>query len=74
MEKTTAQRVEILLSYFEYKHLPPHLAEVSQQCHQLAHTMAEALPLDPELEMGLRKLVEAKDCFVRANLVRKEGW
>jgi hypothetical protein len=31
-----------------------------------AHEMARALPDSPELTAGLRKLLEAKDCFVRA--------
>ena len=30
--------------------------------------MDEALPEVPEKTMGLRKLLEAKDCFVRAKL------
>jgi hypothetical protein len=58
---------EALLRYFEYEHLPEHLQLVSQPCHELAHAMA--LGLDgPELTAGLRKLLEAKDCFVRAAL------
>jgi len=30
--------------------------------------MIEALPDGPELSAGLRKLLESKDCFVRAAL------
>lgn len=30
--------------------------------------MIEVLPDGPELTAGLRKLLEAKDCFVRASL------
>lgn len=55
-----------ILKHFTYGHLPPNLAEVSEQCHTLAHAMASALPDGPELTAGLRKLLEAKDCFVRA--------
>ena len=57
-----------LLRYFEYDHLPPKLAVVSGACHALAHDMAARLPQGPELTTGLRKLLEAKDCFVRAAL------
>lgn len=54
-----------ILRYFEYDHLPPYLQEISKPFHDLAHAMA--LGLDgPELTAGLRKLLEAKDCFVRA--------
>lgn len=35
--------------------------------------MDELLPDGPEKTAGLRKLLEAKDCFVRAALDR-EGW
>lgn len=57
-----------LLRFFEYEHLPPHLREVSKPCALLAHTLADELPDGPELTTGLRKLLEAKDCFVRAAL------
>ena len=38
--------------------------------HDLAEAMVNALPDGPELTAGLRKLLEAKDCFVRAALDR----
>jgi hypothetical protein len=55
-----------ILDYFEYQHLPEHLQEVSRHFHQLAHEMADTLTEGPEVSTGLRKLLEAKDCFVRA--------
>ncbi|MEU8855756.1 hypothetical protein AB0C48_13875 [Streptomyces sp. NPDC048556] len=55
-----------LLRYFEYGHLTEHLQAVSKPCSDLAHELVEALPDGPELSAGLRKLLEAKDCFVRA--------
>lgn len=61
-----------LLRYFKYDHLPAPLAEISEQCAALAHFMDEHLPDGPEKTMGIRKLLEAKDCFVRAALP-KEG-
>jgi hypothetical protein len=57
-----------LLGYFPWEHLPPHLAPVSEACAHLAIDMAYRLPDGPELTAGLRKLLEAKDCFVRAAL------
>ncbi len=57
-----------LLRYFEYAHLPEHLQVISQISHDAAHEMVRRLPDGPELTTGLRKLLEAKDCFVRAAL------
>ena len=57
-----------LLRYFEYTHLPDRLQDVSRPIGELAHQMAEMLPDGPELTTGLRKLLEAKDCLVRAAL------
>lgn len=57
-----------LLKFFEYEHLPADLQAVSKECHGVAHKMVETLPEGPELSTGLRKLLEAKDCFVRAAL------
>lgn len=57
-----------LLKFFEFAHLPDHLQAVSRPCGELAQEMAEQLPDGPELTAGLRKLLEAKDCFVRAAL------
>jgi hypothetical protein len=58
---------EAILRYFAYLHLPVHLQEVSKPFFQLAHVMADDLE-GPELAAGLRKLLEAKDCMVRAAL------
>lgn len=54
--------------YFEWEHLPHDLQAVSRPCAELAARMIETLPDGPELTAGLRKLLEAKDCFVRAAL------
>lgn len=56
------------MKYFEYSHLPAHLQEVSKPIGELAKQMKLTLPEGEELEAGLRKLLEAKDCFVRARL------
>jgi hypothetical protein len=60
--------VSSLLRFFEYKHLPENLQEVSRPLCELAHQMAD-IPNSPEVTAGLRKLLEAKDCFVRAKLM-----
>lgn len=57
---------ERMLRWFEFEHLPANLQAVSKPCALLARVMARDLPDSPELTAGLRKLLEAKDCFVRA--------
>jgi hypothetical protein len=57
-----------LLRYFEYAHLPEHLQAVSKPIGDLAKSLAEDLPESAEVTAGLRKLLEAKDCLVRAAL------
>jgi hypothetical protein len=59
---------EKLLGYFGYKHLPERLQKVSQPLCELATEMANTLPDCAEKTAGLRKLLEAKDCLVRAAL------
>jgi hypothetical protein len=39
---------------------------IPQACAELAEDLLDDLPDGPELTAGLRKLLEAKDCFVRA--------
>lgn len=48
--------------------LPQPLALIAGRCAGLARDMLSELPDGPELTAGLRKLLEAKDCFVRAAL------
>lgn len=63
-----------LMRFFAYEHLPTHLQWTSRVCCDLAERMAEELPDSPELTAGLRKLLEAKDCFVRAALPNDLSW
>lgn len=58
--------------YFAYAHLPEHLQAVSKPVGELAAQMEEQLPDGPEKSAGMRKLLEAKDCFVRAALEKKD--
>lgn len=55
-----------IMEWFEYQHLPPALQEASKPLCDLAQLMDQKLPDGPEKSAGLRKLLEAKDCFVRA--------
>ncbi len=55
-----------MLQFFEFSHLPDNLKVVSQPFHQLAHDLVQKFPQNPERTVALRKLLEAKDCAVRA--------
>lgn len=57
---------ERLLRYFQYSHLPEQLQTISIPFHELASQVVETVPAGPERTAGLRKLLEAKDCAVRA--------
>ena len=57
-----------IMKYFEYSHLPEHLQAVSKPFGDMATELNGSLPDGPEKSAGLRKLLEAKDCMVRAAL------
>jgi len=59
---------EPLLQYFEYDHLREDLKETSKAFHDLAHKLVDELPRSPERTVALRKLLESKDCAVRAKV------
>jgi hypothetical protein len=58
------------LQFFDYEHLPKELKMVSQPFRVLAISLIETLPRNPERTTALRKLLEAKDCAVRAKLFK----
>lgn len=61
------QATQQIMRWFAFDHLPEGpVRSTSYQCAQLAHEMLIGLPDGPELTVGLRKLLEAKDAFVRA--------
>jgi hypothetical protein len=53
-----------LIGLFACDHLPDHLRAISVDAQDLAVRMINTLSDGPELTTGLRKLREAKDCFV----------
>ena len=57
-----------IMKYFAYDHLPPCLQTVSKPICVLTHQMDRDLPDSQEKLHGLRKLLEAKDCLVRASV------
>lgn len=61
-----------LMQFFEYSHLPEHLQKISKPFGELATFIESTLPDNPEKTTALRKLLEAKDCAVRANIFKFE--
>jgi len=58
-----------LLRFFAYEHLQPAQELIAAPFSDLARRLANNPELDgPELTVALRKLLEAKDCAVRASL------
>lgn len=62
---------ESLLQFFNYLHLPDHLQKISSPFADLAHKIVDTLPRNPERTTALRKLLEAKDCAVRAHIFQE---
>lgn len=59
---------DAILRYFHYSHLPAVLQAASRPFCELARHIVETLPRNPERTVALRKLLEAKDAAVRANV------
>lgn len=56
-----------IMKYFDFAHLPSGpLQQVSACFFDLAYMLDSRVPDSVEKSAGLRKLLEAKDCFVRA--------
>ena len=64
------EQPEPLIQFFGYAHLPSHLQEYSKPFSDLADWIIKTLPRNPERTVALRKLLEAKDCAVRAKLFK----
>jgi len=57
-----------MLQFFHYEHLPTPLQAISKPFCELAFHLVDLLPQNPERTTALRKLLESKDCAVRAVL------
>jgi len=62
------QPPERMLQFFQWTHLPGHLVETSRPFCELAEHIVDTITPGPERTVCLRKLLEAKDCCVRAVL------
>lgn len=61
-----------IIQFFRYEHLPEDLAAsaVSKTFCDLAESVDMCLPDNIEKQAALRKLLEAKDCAVRATIYK----
>lgn len=53
--------------------LPDHLRRIAEKCAELRDEILAECGDGPELTTGLRKLLEAKDCFVRQIVTDQKG-
>lgn len=60
-----------MLQFFDFHHLPEDLRQISRMFYDLAQEIVMLLPSNPERTVALRKLLEAKDCAVRAKLYKE---
>lgn len=60
------------LQFFKYEHLPVgKMQDTSKLFAGLANQLNQELPNNPEAEEAFRKLLEAKDCAVRALIFKQ---
>lgn len=62
------RKPNFLMQFFTYSHLPESYQAISKPFCDLAEII-DSGPSNPEATVALRKLLEAKDCAVRASLV-----
>lgn len=63
------EAIQYTLQFFSYEHLPPKLQDVSRPFCTLASHVAMG-PMNIETLACLRRLLEAKDCAVRAAVAK----
>ena len=61
----------VIMQYFAYMHLKGALQATSQMFCALAESVVANVPDNPEREVALRKLLEAKDAAVRAMITKQ---
>jgi hypothetical protein len=59
-----------IMQFFDYKHLRADLQPISARFSELAQWIEQNIPGNPEQTVCLRKLLEAKDCAVRAHIFK----
>ena len=62
------EKKDRMMRNFRYAHLPARLQDVSHRFAINARWIVDNIPSSPERTVALRKLLESKDCAVRARL------
>lgn len=70
MNNESVKAHNYLLQFFRWEHLPKNLQDVSRPFAEQANHILMSLPDNPERTTALRKLLEAKDCAVRAMIFK----
>jgi hypothetical protein len=61
-------KADQILQFFHYSHLPEKLQSRSKPFCEMARNIIDTTPRNAERSTALRKLLEAKDCAIRAGL------
>jgi hypothetical protein len=69
-KEDAVEQPEHISQFFAYAHLPEKLQAVSKPFGDLAESIVQTIPRNPERTVALRKLLEAKDAAVRAFLAK----
>jgi hypothetical protein len=64
---------EPMLQFFVYDRTSTETTEVTALFAGLAKVIADTLPRNPERTVALRKLMEARDCALRAKTFKADG-
>jgi hypothetical protein len=67
------EKKDRMMRNFRFRHLPPRLQEVSEKFAILARWTVDNIPSSAERTVALRKLLESKDCAVRARIEGDEA-
>ena len=57
---------ERMMKWLSYEHLPADLVPCVKSYNDLGMQICQHIPAGPERTVALRKLIESKDCAVRA--------
>ncbi len=64
------ESTEHVMQFFAYAQLPEAMQAISKPFAEHAQRIIETIPRNPERTKALNKLLEAKDCAVRAFIAK----
>ena len=66
--KVDGTKQSTILQFFAYEDVNTHLRELTDEFYYMAQYLDRILPTSAEKSVTLRKLLESKDCALRASL------